>query len=72
MVFAEIGGFEKAVTKGNRSTGEFEGQTHQYAYLVNLLGVERVIVGIIKMGNTSPSPCNQERFNKFAEEVSAM
>ena len=72
MVSADMGGFEKAVAKGNHSTGQVEGQTRQYAWLVNLLGVDRVIVGINKMDNTSPSPYNQDRFNEFAGEVCAM
>jgi elongation factor 1-alpha len=72
MVPADKGGFEKAVAKGNRSTGEVEGQTRQHARLINLLGVEKVIVGINKMDNTSPSPYNQDRFNEIAGEVRTM
>jgi len=72
MVPADKGGFEKAVAKGNRSTGEVEGQTRQHARLINLLGVEMVIVGINKMDNTSPSPYNEERFNEIAGEVRIM
>jgi elongation factor 1-alpha len=72
MVPADKGGFEKAVAKGNRSTGEVEGQTRQHARLINLLGVEKVIVGVNKMDNTSPSPYNQDRFNEIAGEVKVM
>ena len=72
MVSADMGGFEKAVAKGNRLTGEVEGQTRQYARLINLLGVKRVIGGINKMDNTPPSPDNQDRFSEFAGEVCAM
>ena len=59
MVSADMGGFKKAVAKGDRSTGEVEGQTLQYARLVNLLGVEMVIVGINKMEKpeTPPERC---------------
>ena len=56
MVPADMGGFEKPIAKGNRSTGEVEGQTRQYACLINFLGVEMVIVGINKMDKTPPSP----------------
>merc|ERR1712078_611621 len=42
MVPADKGGFEKAVAKGNRATGEIEGQTRQHSRLINLLGVEKV------------------------------
>merc|ERR1740138_1694091 len=62
MVPADKGGFEKAVAKGNRATGEIEGQTRQHSRLINLLGVEKVIVGINKMDNTSPTPYLQSRF----------
>merc|ERR1711959_592980 len=48
MVPADKGGFEKAVAKGNRATGEIEGQTRQHSRLINLLGVEKVIVGVNK------------------------
>merc|ERR1712127_957735 len=44
MVPADKGGFEKAVAKGNRATGEIEGQTRQHSRLINLLGVEKVMV----------------------------
>merc|ERR1712072_1266707 len=61
MVPADKGGFEKAVAKGNRATGEIEGQTRQHSRLINLLGVEKVIVGVNKMDNTSPTPYLQSR-----------
>merc|ERR1712167_334272 len=72
MVPADKGGFEKAVAKGNRATGEIEGQTRQHSRLINLLGVEKVIVGINKMDNTSPTPYLQSRFEEIAGEVVVM
>merc|ERR1712196_741817 len=72
MVPADKGGFEKAVAKGNRATGEIEGQTRQHSRLINLLGVEKVIVGINKMDNTSPTPYLQSRFDEIAGEVLVM
>merc|ERR1712224_180180 len=72
MVPADKGGFEKAVAKGNRATGEIEGQTRQHSRLINLLGVEKVIVGINKMDNTSPTPYLQSRFGEIAGEVVVM
>jgi elongation factor 1-alpha len=69
MVPADKGGFEKAVAKGNRATGEVEGQTRQHSRLINLLGVEQVIVGINKMDNTSPTPYLESRFREIASEV---
>merc|ERR1712078_363221 len=72
MVPADKGGFEKAVAKGNRATGEIEGQTRQHSRLINLLGVEKVIVGVNKMDNTSPTPYLQSRFDEIAGEVVVM
>merc|ERR1712196_283351 len=72
MVPADKGGFEKAVAKGNRATGEIEGQTRQHSRLINLLGVEKVIVGINKMDNTSPTPYLQSRFDEIAGEELVM
>ena len=69
LVPAEKGGFEAAIAKGNRSTGEIEGQTRQHARLLALLGVEQVIVGINKMDT-----CNWEeaRFNEIKTEMMGM
>merc|ERR1712078_834967 len=72
MVPADKGGFEKAVAKGNHATGEIEGQTRQHSRLINLLGVDKVIVGINKMDNTSPTPYLQSRFDEIAGEVLVM
>merc|ERR1711985_180245 len=72
MVPADKGGFEKAVARGNRATGEIEGQTRQHSRLINLLGVEKVIVGVNKMDNTSPTPYLQSRFDEIAGEVLVM
>merc|ERR1712078_417281 len=72
MVPADKGGFEKAVAKGTRATGEIEGQTRQHSRLINLLGVEKVIVGVNKMDNTSPTPYLQSRFDEIAGEVVVM
>jgi elongation factor 1-alpha len=72
MIPADKGGFEKAVAKGNRSTGEVEGQTRQHARLINLLGVEKVICGVNKMDNTSPTPYLESRFEEIKSEVVVM
>ena len=69
LVPAEKGGFEAAIAKGNRGTGEIEGQTRQHARLLALLGVEQVIVGINKMDT-----CNwdETRFNEIKTEMMGM
>ena len=71
MVPANKGGFEVAIQKGNFKTGEVQGQTRQHARLINLLGVEQLIVGINKMDDKS---CNysQERYEEIKKEVAGM
>ena len=69
LVPAEKGGFEAAIAKGNRATGEVEGQTRQHARLLALLGVEQVIVGINKMDSCDWS---EQRFNEIKTEMQAM
>jgi elongation factor 1-alpha len=69
LVPAEMGGFEKAIAKGNHKTGEVQGQTRQHARLLNLLGVNQLIVGINKMDSCNWS---EERFNEISEELKKM
>merc|ERR1712230_316985 len=71
MVPADKGGFEKAVANGNRATGEIEGQTRQHSRLINLLGVEKVIVGINKMDNKSVN-FKEDRYKEISGEVNKM
>lgn len=69
LVPAEMGGFEKAIAKGNHKTGEIQGQTRQHARLLNLLGVNQLIVGINKMDSCNWS---EERFNEISDELTKM
>jgi|TARA_B110000444_G_scaffold257124_1_gene294942 elongation factor 1-alpha len=69
LIPAEKGGFEAAIAKGDRATGEVEGQTRQHARLLALLGIEKVIVGINKMDSCDWS---QTRFDEIKKEMSAM
>jgi elongation factor 1-alpha len=69
LVPAEKGGFEAAIAKGNRSTGEVEGQTRQHARLLALLGIEQVIVGINKMDTCGWS---KDRYDEIQKEMSLM
>merc|ERR1711881_21456 len=55
MVPANLGGFETSIARGNHKSGEVQGQTRQHARLINLLGVEQVIVGINKMDKIEKS-----------------
>merc|ERR1712165_395431 len=69
LVPAEKGGFEAAIAKADRKLGVEEGQTHQHARLLYLLGVEQIIVGINKM-----DACNwsEDRFNEIKDEFCKM
>ena len=69
LVPAEKGGFEAAIAKGNRATGEVEGQTRQHVRLLALLGVEQIIVGINKMDTCNWS---EDRFNEIKDEFFKM
>tara|TARA_Y100000389_G_scaffold204539_1_gene257802 strand:+ start:448 stop:1812 length:1365 start_codon:yes stop_codon:yes gene_type:complete len=69
LVPAEKGGFEAAIAKGNRATGEIEGQTRQHVRLLALLGVEQIIVGINKMDTCDWS---ETRFTEIKDEFFKM
>jgi elongation factor 1-alpha len=69
LVPAEQGGFEKAISKGNHKTGEVQGQTRQHARLLNLLGVNQLIVGVNKMDSCGWS---EERFREIESEMQKM
>lgn len=69
LVPAEKGGFEAAIAKGNRATGEVEGQTRQHVRLLALLGVEQIIVGINKMDTCDWS---ETRYNEIKDEFFKM
>ncbi len=66
MVPADKGGFETSIAKGNHKKQEVEGQTRQHARLINLLGIEQIIVGINKMDTVEYS---EERYNEIKHEV---
>lgn len=69
LVPAEKGGFEKAISKGNHKTGEVQGQTRQHARLLNLLGVNQLIVGVNKMDSCGWS---EDRFREIESNMSKM
>jgi len=62
-------GFETAIAKGDRATGEIQGQTRQHARLLSLLGIEKLIVGVNKMDAVNWS---ETRFNEIKEEMTKM
>jgi len=71
MVPANKGGFETSIARGNRASGEIEGQTRQHARLINLLGIEQVVVGINKMDDTSVD-YSEARYEEIKGEVRKM
>ena len=71
MVPANAGGFEIAIQKGNKKDNQIEGQTRQHARLLNLLGVDQIIVGINKMDDPSVN-YSESRFNEIRDEMQKM
>lgn len=71
MVPANKGAFESAIQKADHSIGQQQGQTRQHARLLNLLGVEQILVGVNKMDDPSVN-YSEERFNEIKEEMSKM
>jgi elongation factor 1-alpha len=71
MVPANKGGFEVSIAKGNHKKNEVQGQTRQHARLINLLGIEQVIVGINKMDAPSVK-YSETRYNEIKTEVEKM
>jgi elongation factor 1-alpha len=69
LVPAETGGFEAAIAKGDRATGEVMGQTRQHCKLLSLLGIEQIIVGINKMDSVN---WDETRFNEIKGEFEKM
>ena len=71
MVPSNSGGFETSIAKGGKGSNEVQGQTRQHARLINLIGVEQLIVGVNKMDDTSVN-YSEERFNEIKKEVQGM
>jgi elongation factor 1-alpha len=71
MVPADLSGFITSIKKGDRKSGEVEGQTRKHAMLFNTLGIKQLIVCINKMDDKSVN-YSEERFNEIANEVKHM
>jgi elongation factor 1-alpha len=69
MVPANKGGFETAIQKGNRSTGEVPGQTRQHALLLFQLGITQMIVGVNKMDDCK---WDKDRYEEIKGEMGKM
>merc|ERR1712224_982116 len=62
------GNFTTAIAKGNHKAGEIQGQTRQYARLINLLGVKQICVGVNKM-DCDVAGYKQARYDEIANEM---
>jgi elongation factor 1-alpha len=65
------GNFTTAIQKGNHKLGEVPGQTRQHARLINLLGVQQVIVGVNKM-DCDVAGYKLERYTEIKDEMTLM
>merc|ERR1712170_6922 len=65
------GNFTTAIQKGNHKLGEVPGQTRQHARLINLLGVNQIIVGVNKM-DCDVASYKQDRYNEIKDEMTLM
>eukprot|EP01083_Nonionella_stella_P161908 530878_1 len=71
MVPADKGGFESSIASANHKKGQVEGQTRQHARLLNLYGIDKIIVCINKMDDGIVK-YSQSRFNEIRDEVYKM
>ena len=71
LLLVPAAGFEETISKEDRKNGVMEGQTRQHARLLNLIGVEQLIVGVNKMDAKSVD-YSEERFIEIRDEVKRM
>jgi elongation factor 1-alpha len=62
------GNFAAAIARGNHKAGEVQGQTRQHSLLINLLGVQQMIVGVNKM-DCDVAKYGEERFTEVKDEM---
>lgn len=72
LLMVPADGYATAIAKGDRRTGEVQGQTRAHARLINLLGVKQLLVGINKMDSDSAGPYSQEKYNEVKEAMGTM
>ena len=71
LLLVPAAGFEETISKEDRKNGVMEGQTRQHARLLNLIGVEQLIVGVNKM-DAKGVDYSEERFIEIRDEVKRM
>merc|ERR1712005_2755 len=65
------GNFTTAIQKGDHKQGIVQGQTRQYARLINLLGVKQLVCGVNKM-DADLALYKEERYNEIRDEMKSM
>ena len=68
LLLVPASGFEQTIAKEDRKTGVMEGQTRQHARLLNLIGVNQIIVGINKMDAPEVN-YSEERYIEIRDEM---
>ena len=71
LLLVPAAGFEQTIAKMDRKRGIMEGQTRQHARLLNLLGVDQIIVGVNKMDEPTVN-YSEERYNEIRDEMRHM
>lgn len=71
LLLVPAAGFEETIAKTDRKKGIMEGQTRQHARLLNLLGVEQIIIGINKMDEQTVN-YSETRYNEIRDEMRRM
>ncbi len=71
LLLVPAAGFEETIAKTDRKRGIMEGQTRQHARLLNLIGVEQLIVGVNKMDAPSVN-YSEDRFIEIRDEMRRM
>ena len=71
LLLVPAAGFEETIAKEDRKSGVMEGQTRQHARLLNLIGVEQLIIGINKMDSKTVN-YSEDRYIEIRDEMKRM
>ena len=71
LLLVPASGFEQTIAKADRKTGVMEGQTRQHARLLNLLGIDQLVVCVNKM-DAKGVDYSEERYNEIRDEITNM